>query len=455
MNQIHSLQANQVARKGRFGDTDILHVNKAEIAGLDALARSVYGHGMTTNPETGKKEAFLFLPMLAPLLASSGMLGAGLAGLGALGTGALAAGAGTLEAAARGMDDPLKQGLMAGITAGAGSALTSGIMDAGAQAATQGMTDAGAQAATQVQVSPQIRALMAQDQAVLGAAQPGLSQGTLDAWNASSLAPTITNPMAPAPITSAGSSAPYAVRPVEPTFLDTAGSKLDQFSGGLNRLATNDKALETYLTSPATKAGAIGTAVGLGGQAQLDYEAKMRGEAEGREADRQAEYNRVKNMIKQNYAGAGREGWWNRPGALNPGFADGGFIPQTVGYTATDRAQQSSFTPFVSTAPVQFAKGGQVFPMQSGGFVIPKYAVDAVGNGNNERGLEALARRTGAKPIRGKGTGTSDSIRASVDGVKPARVSNGEAYVPPKKVAKAGGSKQFYALLDAAKRRRA
>ena len=109
------MKTQHIANKGRYGDDDLLHVSKTEIAGLDNLARQIYGHPLTRNPATGQKEAFLFLPFLAPMLASAGVLGAGMTGLGALGTGLLAGGAGALEASARGMDDPLKQGLMAGL----------------------------------------------------------------------------------------------------------------------------------------------------------------------------------------------------------------------------------------------------------------------------------------------------------------------------------------------------
>jgi len=240
---------------------------------------------------------------------------------------------------------------------------------------------------------------------------------------------------------------------VAPSALDLAGAKMTQFGSGLKNLATDDKALGAFLSAPATKGAAIAGATGLAGTSQLDYEAKTKAENDAREADKQQKYDALKNQIKQRYADAGRTGWWGQPGVL-PGvtFADGGQIPQTVGYTAADQTRSSSFTPFVSTAAPQFANGGQVFPMQAGGFVVPKYAVDAVGGGNNDRGLVALKRKIGAKPIRGKGTGTSDSIPAKIDGKIPAKVSNGEAYVSPKGVKKAGGSKQLYRMMAAAKK---
>lgn len=76
-----------------------------------------------------------------------------------------------------------------------------------------------------------------------------------------------------------------------------------------------------------------------------------------------------------------------------------------------------------------YAQGGQVFPMQDGGFVMTKRAVDGAGGMG---GLRQMVPQ--AVPIRGPGHGTSDSIPAYIQGRNgrtPAAVSNGEAYVPP------------------------
>ena len=100
-----------------------------------------------------------------------------------------------------------------------------------------------------------------------------------------------------------------------------------------------------------------------------------------------------------------------------------------------------------------YRQGGSVrpFPMQDGGFVMTKRAVDGAGG---PRGLGALL--PGARPIRGPGTGTSDSIPATIqgrNGVTPAKVSNGEAYVPPRTVRQAGGAPALYAMMNRLQRR--
>lgn len=97
-----------------------------------------------------------------------------------------------------------------------------------------------------------------------------------------------------------------------------------------------------------------------------------------------------------------------------------------------------------------YANGGHV-RMEDGGFVMTKRAVDGAGG---PQGIAQLV--PGARPIRGPGTGTSDSIPASIHGprgVTPAKVSNGEAYVPRAAVQQAGGPERMYALMNRLQRR--
>jgi hypothetical protein len=105
-----------------------------------------------------------------------------------------------------------------------------------------------------------------------------------------------------------------------------------------------------------------------------------------------------------------------------------------------------------------FAKGG-VPMLEDGGFVLTKKAVDGLGKGSNKKGQENARRGLGAIPIKGAGAkrgpkaGVDDKIKTTIEGKRPALVSNGEAYVPKKQVAKHGGAKKFYALMKKAERR--
>lgn len=116
---------------------------------------------------------------------------------------------------------------------------------------------------------------------------------------------------------------------------------------------------------------------------------------------------------------------------------------------------------YVEKPPIELAKTGgairnnkvQAPTLENGGFVLTKKAVDGLGGGSNKKGQKVASRGLGAIPIKGPGTGTSDSIKTSIEGKRPALVSNGEAYVPKKQVAKHGGAKKFYALMKKAERR--
>lgn len=97
-----------------------------------------------------------------------------------------------------------------------------------------------------------------------------------------------------------------------------------------------------------------------------------------------------------------------------------------------------------------YAQGGHV-QMEDGGFVMTKRAVDGAGG---PRGIQQLV--PGARMIRGPGTGTSDSIPAVINGrhgQTPARLSNGEAYIPRPAVQQAGGPQQMYSLMNRLQRK--
>jgi len=161
-------------------------------------------------------------------------------------------------------------------------------------------------------------------------------------------------------------------------------------------------------------------------------------------------------------------------GAIN---ALGGFEQPRLGFAAPQQQASNAklsgpirrpydpnrnlYTDYGILQPTYAAKGGEMHSvpqLEDGGFVLTKKAVDGMGKGSNDRGQRAAAAGLGAIPIKGPGTGTSDSIPTTIDGVRPAKVSNGEAYVPQKRVKQAGGAKKLYALMRKAEndaRRRA
>lgn len=113
-----------------------------------------------------------------------------------------------------------------------------------------------------------------------------------------------------------------------------------------------------------------------------------------------------------------------------------GRLSNLAGQQSMARAEQGSF-----------AKGG-VPHLEDGGFVVPADVVFYLGNHNTEAGQKRLAEMYGAHPIKGPGTGLSDSIPTSIEGKEPAKIANGEAYIPRKTVAAHGGPEKFYKMMD-------
>ena len=69
--------AQGLASLGRYGDTTLVHMKPAEVAGLQQLAEA-NGTTLTINPDTGMPEAFLgdFISSMLPTIAAAGVTAA-------------------------------------------------------------------------------------------------------------------------------------------------------------------------------------------------------------------------------------------------------------------------------------------------------------------------------------------------------------------------------------------
>jgi hypothetical protein len=130
--------ADQLAAKGRYGDTELVHMTKGEVAGLQGLAEAA-GGSLTINPDTGKPEAFFLAALLPTLL---GGVGASM-GLGALGTAALGAGVGALT----NKRNPLMGAIMGGFGGMGGGQLANALGAAGTAGTAMGSAIPGQAAA--------------------------------------------------------------------------------------------------------------------------------------------------------------------------------------------------------------------------------------------------------------------------------------------------------------------
>lgn len=118
---LHAL-ANDMASKGRHGDSMLVHMAPNEVAGLHALALH-HGEKLTINPETGLPEAFK-LKSLLPLVLGAALGPAGLGLSSMMAAGVVGAGYGLAKGS-------LKEGLMAGLGAYGGAGLASSLASAG------------------------------------------------------------------------------------------------------------------------------------------------------------------------------------------------------------------------------------------------------------------------------------------------------------------------------------
>jgi len=126
MNKKYQKMASDLAKAGRYGDDQLVHVSRSELAGLGSLLPS---GKLPINPETGQPEAFIFT--LSALLISMA-IGAG--------TGAISGG---VTAKEKGI--PLWEGILTGAGTGAATGMvTAGIGGALSPASTAAV-DAGAQ----------------------------------------------------------------------------------------------------------------------------------------------------------------------------------------------------------------------------------------------------------------------------------------------------------------------
>ena len=132
---------------------------------------------------------------------------------------------------------------------------------------------------------------------------------------------------------------------------------------------------------------------------------------------------------------------------LNPNAKKGqpmySFVPQS--YMGQQEEEQG------------YADGGPVH-MSAGSFVMPARETAEFGKGSTNAGQRVLAG-LGGIPIRGKGDGTSDDIRASIGG-QEARVADGEVHFPPEAVRRIGkgsekrGTDKLYAMMKRAEQSR-
>ena len=172
-------QANKVAGAGRYGDTELVHMNPAEVQGLASLVP------MTINPETGKPEAFLGLALgiLGQALGGSAALGGIFSAMSPTVLGAIGSGIGSWAESG-----DLEKGILSGMLSfGVGSALdkigsgAESFLGSGTPGVSPDPLVSGVEAATQAKtLNPDLTDAMLNRLA--GKAEQGAIAGNIDAF---------------------------------------------------------------------------------------------------------------------------------------------------------------------------------------------------------------------------------------------------------------------------------
>ena len=118
----HKHTAQGLASLGRGPDTELVHMTKGEVHGLQKLAMA-HGGTLTINPETGLAEAGFLSSLLPMVLGAGAMMIPGVGPL--MAAGLVGGGYGVATGS-------LKKGLMAGLGAYGGASLAGGLAEAGA-----------------------------------------------------------------------------------------------------------------------------------------------------------------------------------------------------------------------------------------------------------------------------------------------------------------------------------
>lgn len=427
---------------GRNGDTVLVHMTKGEVQGLQALAVAA-GGTLTINPHTGLVEAS-FLKKMLPTLA-------GIALNFVPGVGPLLA-AGMTAAVSTAASGSLKKGLMAGLQAYGGASLAGALAPAAtagslASTATTALPEAatlatGAPVAAAAPLNPVGLVPTSAGLSGLAAAPPALAPVAAAPFANPALISTPASIVGPSAKTGLMSMLPQGVQNFGANFADAARTGIPEVAPGL----------VSKFAPQVAGMGVMSTASELMKPKEL----------------------RVGDPEPSNYSGPyvmnDRQVSYPEAGSPTGTFGSSRehlyFSPTNTGVRPMTPEERTSFgypsyrpptpTKGKDTSRLRYAAGGET--LEDGAFIMDARTVSELGNGSSGAGQDRL-KKIGGKPIKGRGDGTSDSIRAKMGG-KEARVARDEVKIPAKAVKKLGrgnhsrGANKLYDLMDKAKHAR-
>jgi hypothetical protein len=415
--------AQNLADKGRKGDSMLVHMTPDEVAGLQALAQQM-GGSLTINPQTGLPEANIFKKLLPMALGFAlGPAGAGIFSS-ALTTG-LAVGAGYTLATGS-----LQQGLAAGLGAYGGSNLGTGLQAAGtADAATSAA--ASDAASSGLQVAGGAGGAAAEAAMVNPMAHPDFAGTATGSGLDLSFSPNYSlaaPPPSPTSISLTGGAGSGLSLTPEATGFTATGPSIP----GSEQLFTQAPKTSSVLTSDVTGLGSTptpGSAITgaeryFGDKATSDLAAQRYADATG---------STLGTSAMQTVGGISLQSAAEEQEAVKAQQAAIDAKRERRKRLFEDIAQRTLGRVNVRSGGLMQLAGGGMSYMEAGGTTGP----------------------TGApREVVGNGDGMSDSVPADIEGVQEARLADGEFVIPADVVADIGngssdaGSKKLYDMMD-------
>lgn len=411
--------AKGLAALGRHGDDTLLHVNKQELAGLQALLGPV-----SVNPETGLPEAFQWWELVAGLAAGALTMGAGSMIAGAIEGGLAAAEAGTAAA---------EVGTAATTTAEAAPIVTEGVKDTAIAAEAAKDVGTTAEAAKTAATAAEAAKTAAAADPMLTAGEVNTLQG-VGQQTGQKVGEVVTQQAEQQAANAAEAAAPHGfMEGAQQGMADTASAW------------TNPS---NYTFSNAAKYGPM--AMTIGGAEVAAAEAPAQQEAAQKQAQGTAD---LWNQNIQNTMGA--LGYKGDPGQfyVGPNGVLQATTPKifTSGF-GTGRAEGGLIAlGNVQGAPVQVnvpeedagsvEQGIRSLGMAAGGYInlqpmgettypqalIPKAQPYAAASPQRR---EVVGGFSDGGFLKGPGDGMSDDIPAHIDGAEPVKLADGEFIIP-------------------------
>ena len=452
--------SSEVAKRGRNGDTMLIHVNPREVAGLQYLGER-YGAKMTVNPDTGLPEAFNFMRFM-PMIAGA-----------ALSPFITPVGAAAVVGAVEGVrTKSMMGGLKGALGAYGGASLGTSLASFGAEGAGQTALSAGTETGTAALNAPPPD-LVGESYAVgagTGAGAPGvINPSVLPSGGLPPAAPTTTfsnvGPGQAEELFRSGQISPDAyakyaqgysqgVSQYNPTTFSNMGE-------GISRAFTNPGAAGSALMADPMRTAATVGSIAIGSQA----------EPEPYKPPEKRVYSSTKaDPYKRNYRDnpnpydTSSEFEYFSPNALY--VKEGGYIGMQGGGTppvGMPTGLPEDYTAYMQQLQQMInLKGSPAgLPGFSSPISQPKFATQATsGSKPNTYAPGGITRIQKEGQVRGDGDGMEDKVYGNIEGRQKVALSRDEFIVPADVVSGIGngssnaGADKLYKMMDRVRKAR-